>query len=426
MERVLNLAQKTKEKIRHPGFQKYLRNTGWAFAGKVFALIMSFFVGAMVARYLGPDRYGVLNYVLSFVTIMAFLANFGIDNILPRDMIKHPDLKNDIINTAFSLKLIGGVLVVILTSIFSVFVVKNDGYTSMLIFIYSIQIVFLSLSVAESYFITYVKNKYVFIGQFISTVAVSTLKLFLIFTGFGTGWFIVSLLFEVLVYSLVLLVIFRKSGLTLRLKLKMGLAKEMFADSWPFVLNSAFAIIYTRIDQVMIGKMLNDHLLGIYAAGVKPSEVWYFIPALICSSIFPAVMNAKISDEKTYKDRTKKLFYLIIGLSVAVALFEFVFAKFIVIFLFGAAYMEAVSIVRVYTWAGVAVSILIVIQQYLTIENRTVIIMVSSLVGAAANVILNLIWIPKYGIIGSAYATLLSYSIIPVIVWILLRTKKTT
>ena len=137
-------------------------------------------------------------------------------------------------------------------------------------------------------------------------------------------------------------------------------------------------------------------------------------------------MNAKISDEKTYKDRTKKLFYLIIGLSVAVALFEFVFAKFIVIFLFGAAYMEAVSIVRVYTWAGVAVSILIVIQQYLTIENRTVIIMVSSLVGAAANVILNLIWIPKYGIIGSAYATLLSYSIIPVIVWILLRTKKTT
>ena len=302
----------------------------------------------------------------------------------------------------------------------------HEFFFLLIIFIYSIQIVFLSLSVAESYFITYVKNKYVFIGQFISTVAVSTLKLFLIFTGFGTGWFIVSLLFEVLVYSLVLLVIFRKSGLTLRLKLKMGLAKEMFADSWPFVLNSAFAIIYTRIDQVMIGKMLNDHLLGIYAAGVKPSEVWYFIPALICSSIFPAVMNAKISDEKTYKDRTKKLFYLIIGLSVAVALFEFVFAKFIVIFLFGAAYMEAVSIVRVYTWAGVAVSILIVIQQYLTIENRTVIIMVSSLVGAAANVILNLIWIPKYGIIGSAYATLLSYSIIPVIVWILLRTKKTT
>ena len=152
----------------------------------------------------------------------------------------------------------------------------------------------------------------------------------------------------------------------------------------------------------MIGKMLTGHSLGIYAAGVKPSEVWYFIPGLICTSIFPAIMNAKIADEKIYKDRVKKLLYFIIVLSAAVALFEFIFAKSIVLFLFGVAYMEAVNIVRIYTWAGVAVSALIIIQQYLIIENKTVIIMVSSLVGAAANVILNMIWIPKYGIIGSA------------------------
>ncbi len=423
MESIRNLVKIVKEKIQHPGFQRYFKNTGWAFAGKVFALAMSFFVGAMVARYLGPERYGVLNYVLSFVTIMAFLASFGIDNIIPRDIMKHPEEKEDIINTAFSLKLIGGLVVVILTSIFSIFVVKSDNYTNILIFIYSLQMIFLSTSVVESYFVTQVKNRYIFIGQFISTILVSTLKLFLIYTSMGTGWFIASLLFEGLVYALVLLLIFRKNGHVLKLKMRLNLAKEMLLDSWPFILNSAFAIIYTRIDQVMIGKMLTGHSLGIYAAGVKPSEVWYFIPGLICTSIFPAIMNAKIADEKIYKDRVKKLLYFIIVLSAAVALFEFIFAKSIVLFLFGVAYMEAVNIVRIYTWAGVAVSALIIIQQYLIIENKTVIIMVSSLVGAAANVILNMIWIPKYGIIGSAYATLLSYTIIPIVIWILLRFK---
>ena len=378
----------------------------------------------MVARYLGPERYGVLNYVLSFVTILAFLANFGIDNILPRDLISHPEDKEDIIDTAFTLKIIGGVIVIILTTIFSIFVVRNDNYISSLIFIYSMQVIFLAANVTESYFTAQAKNKYLFFGQFISTILVSMLKLFLIYTGMGTGWFITSLLFEGLVYTLVLLMIFRRGGHSLKIKLKLNIAKKMLMDSWPFVLNSAFAIIYTRIDQVIIGKTLTEHALGIYAAGVKPAEVWYFIPGLICTSVFPAIMNAKMFNEIEYKKRTKRLLYFIATISIGVAFFEFKFANYIVLFLFGKAFMEAVAIVKIYTWAGVAVSIIMVIQQYLTIENKSIIIMISSFVGAVLNVILNLVLIPRFGIVGSAYATLISYLCIPMMIWVIILIDK--
>ena len=170
--------------------------------------------------------------------------------------------------------------------------------------------------------------------------------------------------------------------------------------------------------------MLSNQALGIYAAGVKPAEVWYFIPALICSSLFPAVMNAKMIDQKTYIKRFKGLLYSIFGLSFAVALFEFIFAKYIVLFLFGEPFLEAAGIIRIYTWAGIAVAVIMVIQQYLTIENKSMIIMFSSLVGAAVNIVLNILLIPKFEITGSAYATLISYFCIPLIIVAMLSINK--
>ena len=413
-----------KEKWQHAGFQKYFKNMGWAFAGKAFSLIFSFFVGALVARYLGPERYGVLNYALSFVTIFAFLSSFGIDNILVRDLIKYKEKKDEIIDTAFSLKLIGAVLVFIIICIVSLFLInKSDNYVNILIFIYSLQIFVTSLNVTDSFFQSIAKNKYLFFAQFISTTAVSTLKLFLIYRGFGVGWFVASLVFEVLVYSLITLIIFQKNGHRIKFRMNPTLVKVMLLDSWPFILNSAFYLIYSKIDQIIIKKMINNVALGIYSAGVKPAEIWYFIPSLICSSLFPALVNAKITDEKTYKNRTKRIFYLVVAISIFIALFEFLFAKWIILFLFGSSYSDATIILQIYTWAGVSISILTVLSQYLTIENRTKIIMVSSLFGAIANILLNLWLIPIWGIVGSAYATLISYSIIPIVIWLLHRRK---
>ena len=190
----------------------------------------------------------------------------------------------------------------------------------------------------------------------------------------------------------------------------------MLRDSWPFVLSAAFYTIYSKIDQVMIGKMIDTTSLGIYAAGVKIAEIWYVVPSIICGVMFPAIINARIKDHDLYKARLKKLFFLILGMSFAFSFFEFIFAKFIIFFLFGKAYEGSVAILQIYTWAGIIISSIIVIQQYLITENKTKTIMFSSFFGALINIILNLIFIPKFGIVGSAWATLISYSTIPMVI----------
>lgn len=412
-----------REKWQHAGFQKYFRNMGWAFGARGFSLVMSFFVGTYVARYLGPQRYGVLNYVLSFVTIFAFLASFGIDSILVRDLIKYKDKEKEVLNTAFTLKLIGGISVVLI-SIISSILIKNDIYTTLLIFIYSIQLLLGAFNVTDYYFQSIVKYKYSSIAQVISTIAVSLLKLFLVYKGFGTGWFIFALIFEGIVSTVILLRFFLREGQRVRFSLNKDIGKKMIADSWPFILSSAFYLIYTKIDQVMIGKMIDTTSLGIYAAGVKIAEIWYFIPAIICGVMLPAIINAKVKDHTLYKTRIKKLFLLIIGLSFIIALFEFVFAKYLILMLFGKAYTGSIVILQIYTWAGIIVSAVMVAQQYLITENKTKVIMGSSFFGALINVMLNLILIPKFGIMGSAWATVISYSTIPVIIFISLKVKK--
>lgn len=410
-----------KEKWQHAGFQKYFQNMGWAFAGRIFSLIMSFFVGALVARYLGPQRYGVLNYAISFVGLFIFLTSFGIDNILVRELLKYKNKEDTLINTAFILKLLGGFLVIILTTLASI-LFKNDSYTTTLIFIYSLHLIFVSLNITDTYFQSIVKLKYSFVAQFISTIAVSILKLYFVFVGFGTGWFILALVFETSVSSLIMLSIFYKNGRSINFTFNTLLAKKLVRDSWPFILTSAFFLIYTKIDQVMIGKMIDTTSLGIYSVGVKLAELWSFIPAIICGVMFPAIANAKLSDQQLYKQRLKKLLILIISISLFFAILQFIFAKFFVIYIFGQAYLESTIILKIYTWAGVVISTITVMQQYLVIENKAKIIMLSSLTGAVSNIILNLILIPNFGIVGSAWATIISYSLIPIIIGISLKT----
>lgn len=409
-----------KEKWRHAGFQRYFRNIGWSLAGKVFSLVISFFIGALVARYLGPQRYGVLNYALSFVTLFVFLSSFGIDNVLIRELIKYKDQETSILNMAFTLKLLGGGLIIVTATLFSIFF-ENDSYTTTLIFIYSLHLIFISLNITDAYFQSIVKLKYSFIAQFTSTILVSILKLYFVFLGFGTGWFILALVFEAMISSIIMLNFFFRNGNSLKISLNTTLAKKLLADSWPFILTSAFYLIYTKIDQVMIGKMIDTTSLGIYSAGVKIAELWCFIPSIICGVMFPAIMNSRLINKSLYSQRLKRIFFLVIGLSLFFAFFQLILAKYFILFIFGQAYLDSTIILKIYTWAGVVVSAIIVLQQYLIIENKTKLIMVSSLVGAIMNVVLNLIFIPRFGIVGSAWATVISYSMIPIVIFITLR-----
>ena len=62
--------------------------------GKIVNTAGTLLVGILVARYLGPEQYGLMNYVISYVSIFSVLSTFGLDNIEIRELSRKPENKN--------------------------------------------------------------------------------------------------------------------------------------------------------------------------------------------------------------------------------------------------------------------------------------------------------------------------------------------
>ncbi len=401
-----------KEKWQHAGFQKYLKNTGWMFGGRFISLTISFFVGVYIARYLGPANYGLLNYVISFVGLFGFLASFGIDGIISREIIKDHNKKDELIGAGFYIKIIGSLLAIASVFTVSLFTTR-DIFTLGLIWIFSLTFIPQAFNIVEIYFQSQVLSKKIVTAQITSNIASAILKLSVIFLNKGIFWLTLIYIVEASIYGVILLFNYRKFGNHIRSwKFNKNIAKSILKDSWPLMLSSVAVGLYMKIDQVMIKNILGNEQAGIYTAAVKLSEVWYFIPSLICLSTFPALINAKKDNEQLYNIRLLRLYRLIFWISFIIALPIALLSKHIIFVLFGNAYIQASAALSIYVWAGISISLNLVLGNHILTENKTKFFLFSTTAGAISNILLNIILIPMYGIAGAASATFLSYIVV--------------
>ena len=398
----------------HGGFRRYFANTGWMFFGQMFSLLISFFIGAWLARYLGPQNFGVLNFSMSFAGLFAFIASMGIDGILSRELVKFPEKEIELMGTSLGLKLIGGSAAFLL-SLSAAFLFEQDPFIRLLIILFSFTFILQAIGVISTFFQANVWAKKVIKVQLLAMTFSSILKILAIIFSLGVNCIMLIYVLDSVWGGWGLILAYRKNGLKIReWKFNWKLAMGILADAWPMMLSGAAISIYMKIDQVMIGKMLGETKVGLYAAAVKISEIWYFIPVIICTSLFPAIVNAKMSDNALYKKRLHNLYWLMFFLASALAVPISILAKPIVALIFGQRYLQAAGALQIHIWAGLGVFWGVALGQYLISENRTLINLVLTLSSAILNIILNLFLIRSWGINGAAMATLISYLFVPV------------
>ena len=89
------------------GFRKYFANTSWLLGERVLRMAVSLFVGIYVARYLGPERYGLLSYALCFVWLFSAFLDLGHREIIVRELVLYPEQRNVILGSAILLRFSG-------------------------------------------------------------------------------------------------------------------------------------------------------------------------------------------------------------------------------------------------------------------------------------------------------------------------------
>ena len=395
----------------HPGFIKYFKNTSWLFAERILRVFVGFFVGIWVARYLGPESFGLFSYAVSFVGLFSAVATLGLDGIVVRELVKRESDHDALIGTAFWMKLWGAAVVLVLLAA-AIFFTHNGVYTNTLVFIIASAAVFQSFNVINFYFQAAVLSKYFVYSNVISLAGSSILKIVLILSDAPLTAFAVVVALDAFFLAVSLIYFYMKLGYSPRKwRFDSREAKNLFKDSWPMILSGVAISFYMRIDQVMIANILGNEQTGFYAAAVRLSEIWLFITGAISSSLSPAIVRAKKTSQELYVSRIQQLYRLLVAIALAISVLVVLLAGPIVHYTYGTAFEEAVPLLRWYVWSIVFVYLNNGAWQWYLNENLQRYAMVRLLAGAAVNIALNLIWIETYGSIGAVYATLISYAI---------------
>ena len=392
-----------------PGLRKAIANTGWLFADKILQLGIGLVVGLWVARYLEPERFGLLNYAIATAGLFSPIASCGLSSIVVRDLSRNSSNKEEILGTAFVLKNIGGWIALLLTLGTVMVLNPTEPYTQLLVAIALGATLFQPFETIEFWFQSQVQSKYTVVATNVAYLSINAVKIILINMRSSLLGFCWIVTVEKALKALGLAIAYQIDGnQILKWRFSWTLAWQLLQQSWPMILSDFMIFIYMRIDQIMLKQLSTPEELGMYAAAVKVSELWYFIPIAITSSLFPSIVKAKDISQTLYESRMQKLLYLMSLISYTVAIPVMLFSGPIVTLLYGKNYLGAAPSLAVLIWAGLFVCLGVARSTWLVTEGMLNFSAATTAVGAVVNIILNFILIPRYGGLGAGIATLIA------------------
>lgn len=401
MNRILNLIHKFYQ-------SKNLRNSYWIIGEQFFQMLVSLVVGMLSARYLGPSNYGSLNYTASFVSFFTSIATLGMEGVVIKKMIDEPDREGDLLGSAMGLRFCSSLLSMVSVTVIVLVLNPGEPIKVALVLLQSLQLMFKSVQILDSWFQRYLKSKYVSIGKMIACIVVAAYKIFLLATQRSLVWFAFSNSLTDLVISIVL-IIFYKRERTQKLQFHKATGLFVLKDSYHFIISGLMTSIYSQMDKIMIGQMMTDTDVGYYTTATTICAMWVFIPTAIINSFRPMILEIKKGgNEQLYIRRLEQLYSAVIWLCLGASFIISVLSRFIVSVLYGEAYLGSVSALKIAIWYETFAMIGTARGIWILAENKNKYVKYYLFIGAVVNVILNFALIPTYGINGAALATLIT------------------
>ena len=390
-------------------FEKYFKNTGMLFIGRIGSLLIKMLVGILVANYLGRGNNGILVGGTVYIYFFSAIAALGLDQFIVKELHQYPENKNQILGTSFALKILAGVACIPLIWL-AYHIYPANGTPFNFVLILSIIGIIQAFNVIDAYFQSQVQAKYIMQVQVFSNLISAIVKLLLIYFTARLSYFVYAYSFDFLVIAIGYYFAYqRKSRNLFKWTFDYALAKKLLTHSWPLIISGIMIALYMKIDQIMLQNMVGIEEAGAYATVAQLSEAWNFIPMIIVSSLFPAILNAKRDDDKRYQTRLQELYDLMVYLSVPAAVLIAFIAPWIYT-LYKPEYASAAPVLSVHIWSGVFVFLGVASGQYLIVENYNKFTFIRTGFGAIVNIVLNLLLIPRMGMMGAAIATLIAYA----------------
>jgi polysaccharide transporter, PST family len=393
-------------------FQKIIANTGWLFLDKILRMGVGFFVGVWIARYLGPEQFGSYNYALSFVALFAAIAALGLDGIVVRDIAQDPDRRDEILGTAFALRLSAG-LITLLAAVTAIWMLRpGDTLMRWLVGILAAVTVFQAFDVIDFLFQAQVRSKFSIYAKNGSFLVFTVVKIGLILLEMPLIAFAWVGLAEVIGSAVGLIMVYRRTGNTFASwKIRSATARRLLHDSWPLMFAYLSYWVYMRIDQVMIGSILDDHAVGIYSVATRIFEIPLSLFLLISTSCFPVLTELYARDKAVFWIRYSQITYFYTIVAFILLACVYLFGRNAVMLAFGRSYADSYPILTIQILGLIFMANAGLRSAYLTISSNQRLIFATTVFSAVANVVMNLFLIPRFHAAGAAWANALTQMI---------------
>lgn len=406
--------------------KKLLRARATAMLGdKLVKLAAGAVLTIFVARMLGAAELGIFSVVMAWSAFLVPLSSMGLNNIVVRRMAQQESSHDamTLLYSAVSVRLGLGLVCssAMLVAFYLLYPAMFSGNTAIAIPVLFLLQSFFGLLLFEFYLnyqgtfrtVAYVKSA-------ISLLSFAA-KLALLYAGFGIASLLLLTGIEFLLVGLAQYSIYRLKQQPFKDSdarwpgyhprwFNLQQTKQLFKRSAWLWLSGIVSVIYLKIDIVMLGTMAGNEQAGIYAAASRLSELWYVFPATLAMRYYPDMLKAFEQGWDSYFLRLRRFAMMFFGAAFSIALIMSLLAPWLVQLLFGDQFSSAVDVLRIHIWAGCFIFVRYLISQHLVITEQEPLSLLSHGIGAILNVGLNLWLIPTMGIVGAAWATLISYA----------------
>ena len=374
---------------------------------KVVKMLSQLIMMIILARFLGPTDLGTLMYSFALASAFIFLNTLGLDNLLIKLFVERVNKQHSFLKHGLILRLSGALICIALVNLAGLWVI--DEQHRLLLFVISLYHLFMPFTVYEWFYQAQGRGDLSALALIIGHISGVVFRLVCLLLGGELIWLGLAYTFELLLMTIVFGFIAKKQSLPKGGLVSPKRLSKLLKDASPLIISGALVLMYMKIDQLMLGYMINEAEVGIYVAATRLSEAWYFIGLTLIGAYFPKLIETlKNQGQKAYEAEIIKKGRWLIWASLILAGITTLISPWLINFLYGAAYSSSSAVLMVTIWAVPFVFLGAISTKMYVVLNKTRAVLWRSFVGLGLNLILNYFLIPEYGSSGAAFASLIS------------------
>jgi len=395
-------------------------NTAFQIFGKIISTTLGVIITILLTRFLGPVGYGQYTFVLVFVTMFGVIGDWGLSIITIREASKHVEDAGKIIGNVLVIRMAMSIVAAI-ASIVAIHVLPYDPALRVLVSIASVYL--LAISIKTSFQIVFtVKLKLQ--NWAISEIAANLVALLLVVLFIKNSGELPQILWAFNlghIFAAIVAAILAKQLLPVKLSWKREESKYLLSEALPMGAILVLFTIYNRMDTLILNYYHGDDAVGIYGAAYRIFEVLILGAAYFTNSILPLISKLAANDKARLKKVFKKSFIFLTLMGVFVAVTNYIFAPLGIAVIGGQEFAASVTPLRI-------LSLALIVSYFNHLGGFTLIALGKqwwsfriAIVALVFNLILNLIFIPKFSYNAAAFTTFLTEGLIVIINVILIN-----